>query len=150
MAQEGRDEKGRFTEKNLYAQVYNERQGRPRLYDDPADLIEKGVEFFEWCLWARKGKLTSAGLRLYIGLTRTSYHNYSKNPDFMNALDYLETTLEDYNELKLGWAGSTQGAIFWLKNKAGWKDESDQNINTTVTELKVEVDKNSPPLEDKE
>lgn len=68
----------------------------------------------------------------------------------MNALDYLETTLEDYNELKLGWAGSTQGAIFWLKNKAGWKDESDQNINTTVTELKVEVDKNSPPLEDKE
>jgi len=135
MAQEGRDEKGRFTEKNLYAQVYNDRQGRPRLYNDPADLIEKGVEFFEWCLWARKGKLTSAGLRLYLGMSKSTYHEYRKNPDFSDALDYLETTLEDYNELKLGWAGSTQGAIFWLKNKAGWTDE--QTVNQNVTEFKT-------------
>jgi hypothetical protein len=147
---EGRDDKGKFTEKNLYAQVYNDNQGRPSLYEDPQDVVEKGVEFFEWCLWARKGKLTSAGLRLWLGMSKTSYHNYSKKPDFMNALSYLETVLEDFNELKLGWAGSTQGAIFWLKNKAGWKDETDQNINQIVTEVKPQIIKDSPPLENKE
>jgi len=132
---EGRNDKVQFTEKNLYAQVYTERQGKPLLYESPSDLIEKGFEFFEWCLWARKGKLTSAGLRLYLGLSRQSYHNYRNRPDFFDALDYLETTLEDYNELKLGWAGSTQGAIFWLKNKAGWTDES--TVNQNVTEYKT-------------
>ena len=147
---EGRDSKGKFTEKNLYAQVYTERQGRPRHYTDQADMIEKGVEFFEWCLWARKGKLTSAGLRLYLGMSKSSYHDYSKNSDFSDALSYLETTLEDYNELKLGWAGSTQGAIFWLKNKAGWKDETDQNINQIVTEVKTTTISGTPPLENKE
>lgn len=150
MAKEGRDEKGRFTEKNLYAQVYTERQGRPMLYKTPEDLIEKGFEFFEWCNWARKGKITSAGLRLYLGLSRASYHEYSKRPDFFDALDYLETTLEDYNELKLGWAGSTAGAVFWLKNKAGWTDESTVNQNQVITELKVEQVKGTPKLEDKE
>ena len=147
---EGRDDKGKFTEKNLYAQVYSERQGRPLAYKTPEDLIEKGFEFFEWCQWARKGKITSAGLRMYLGISRKTYHNYSKRADFLHALTYLEDTLEDFNELKLGWAGSTQGAIFWLKNKAGWKDETDQNINSIVTEIKTTTITGTPPLEDKE
>lgn len=145
---EGRDEKGRFTEKNLYAHVYSERQGRPKIYETPEDIIEKGFEFFEWCEWARKGKITSAGLRLYLGLTKSTYHDYSKRPEFSDAINYLETTLEDYNELKLGWAGSTQGAIFWLKNKAGWKDESQQKIDQTITEVKPEVISGTPKIEE--
>lgn len=142
----GRDENGKFTEKNLYAQVYSERQGRPLAYETAEDIIEKGFEFFEWCQWSRKGKITSAGLRMYLGISRKTYHNYSKRPDFLHAITYLEDTLEDFNELKLGWAGSTQGAIFWLKNKAGWKDETDQNINQIVTEVKPQIIKDSPPL----
>ena len=133
MSKEGRDSKGKFTEGNLYAQVYNETQGRPRIFSDPQDLIEEGFNFFEWCNQKRKGKITSSGLRLWLGMTRKNWHDYKKHPDFCNAIEYLETVLEDFNELKLGWAGSTQGAIFWLKNKAGWKDEVEQNVNQTIT-----------------
>jgi hypothetical protein len=43
----------------------------------------------------------------------------------------LDLILEDYFERKLQWAGSTQGAIFWLKNKAGWRDETTQNQNVS-------------------
>jgi len=150
MAQEGRDEKGKFTEKNLYAHVYSERQGRPLAYETPDEIIEKGFEFFEWCQWARKGKITSAGLRLYLGISRKTYHNYSKRADFLHALTYLEDTLEDFNELKLGWAGSTQGAIFWLKNKAGWQDEIVNKVESIVTNVETKTITGTPPLEDKE
>lgn len=41
----------------------------------------------------------------------------------------IESILEGDTEKKLMWAGSTQGAIFKLKNKHGWKDEVIQNQN---------------------
>ena len=151
MSKEGRDEKGRFTEGNLYAQVYNETQGRPRIFADPQDLIEKGFDFFEWCNQHRKGKITMAGLRLWLGMNKERWSKYSQETDFRDAIEYLTSVLEDYNELKLGWAGSTQGAIFWLKNKAGWRDETEQKVNQVVTTVtpKVIVG-DAPPLENGE
>lgn len=145
MSSEDRDNNGRFKEKNLYAHVYSERQGRPRIYTDAQDLIEKGFEYFDWCEWARKGKLTYAGLKLYLGLADSTYKDYRKHPDFSAAITYLEQTLEDFNEIKLQWAGSTQGAIFSLKNKAGWKDENTVNQNVTEYKTKWAEPENDKP-----
>lgn len=126
----GRDEKGRFTEKNLWA-IVKKRIGKPKKYPTPEELAYQALEYFEWC-GATKNKVTFAGLRVYIDFSRQDWHNYKTNyPDYFDTMSYIENLLEAEWEAKLGWAGSTQGAIFWLKNKAGWKDESTQNQNIT-------------------
>jgi hypothetical protein len=132
MAQEGRDEKGKFVVRNLY-HLMRERVGRPLKFETPEELAEKAVEYFEWSQDCDKGRFTSAGLRLFIGATRSTWGDYKQRPAFSDTISHIETLLEDFNEKKLQWAGSTQGAIFWLKNKAGWKDE--QDVNQRVTNI---------------
>jgi len=127
---EGRDEKGRFTEKNLWS-IAKKRVGQPKKAKTPEILAYKALEYFEWCA-ETKNKVTMAGLRLYIDFNRSDWSNYKTNyPEYFDTMNTIEALLEDYFEAKLQWAGSTQGAIFWLKNKAGWKDESTQHQNVT-------------------
>lgn len=129
---DGKDQKGKFVAKNLY-HLLRSRTGRTPFYETPEELASKIMEYFEWSDENDKGKYTSAGLRFYAGLTRSNWYQYKQKPDFCDTLDHIETILEDFYEKKLQWAGSTQGAIFWLKNKAGWKDESTQtNINQNI------------------
>lgn len=145
MAQEGRDENGKFIEKNLFY-LLRERIGRPPMFEKPEELALKVIEYFQWSEKYDKGKYTYAGLRLFCGLTRSLLSDYRKKPDFNDTIEHIETVLEDYYEKKLGWAGSTQGAIFWLKNKAGWKDEITQNQNQTVTTVQPSIISGSPKL----
>lgn len=127
----GRDENGRFTAKNLFYLLVQD-PGRKPKFETPEALAQKVVEYFEWSNKYDKGKYTYSGLRLFCGLTRSNLSDYrQKDTAFRDTIEHIETVLEDYYEKKLGWAGSTQGAIFWLKNKAGWKDESTQNQNIT-------------------
>lgn len=129
--EEGRDEKGRFTERNLWS-IMKKRVGKPKIYPTPEELAFKAIEYMEWATTCDKGKFTFAGLRFYVGFSRQDWHNYkNKYPEYFDTMNQIETMLEDYWEKKLGWGGSTQGAIFWLKNKAGWKDESTVNENVT-------------------
>ena len=147
--EEGRDEKGRFAEKNLFY-LLRERVGRPPMFEKPEELAYKVIDYFEWSNKYDKGKFTYAGLRLYCGLTRSLLSDYRKKPDFNDTIEHIETVLEDYYEKKLGWAGSTQGAVFWLKNKAGWKDESQQNVNQTVTQVQPKIIDTNTPLANNE
>jgi hypothetical protein len=132
----GKDEKGRFTEKNIYTYLKkNFKGGRPRLYDNPEDLLEKAFEYFEWADETQKGKYAEAELRLYVGfLHRESWREYKNNPKFTDTIYIIEAMLEGDLEKKLMWAGSTQGAIFKLKNKHGWKEEQhNNNVNQNIT-----------------
>jgi hypothetical protein len=131
MSQEGRDEKGRFTEKNLYHLLVRSKTGRPYKVESPEALATKALEYFQWSDQYDKGKYTFAGLRLFIGFSRENWREYRKYSEFVDTMNQIEGILEDFFEKKLQWAGSTQGAIFWLKNKAGWKDESTVNENVT-------------------
>lgn len=128
---DGKDQKGKFVAKNLY-HLLRSRSGRIPFYETPEELASKVMEYFEWSDENDKGKYTSAGLRFYCGLTRSNWYQYKQKPAFSDTLEHIETILEDFFEKKLQWAGSTQGAIFWLKNKAGWKDEQ-HNTNTNTT-----------------
>jgi hypothetical protein len=134
---EGRDENGKFTEKNLWAYV-KKNSGRPMNFDTPQALLSKALEYFEWSSEVDKGKFTLAGLRVYIGFNRSTWHDYKVRPEFSYTMNLIEEMLEDFYEKKLGWAGSTQGAIFWLKNKAGWKDEITNNNNDVVRHVTIE------------
>lgn len=133
---EGRDEKGRFIEKNIYNYLRkNYNGGRPRIYDNPDDLINKALEYFDWADETQKGKYAEAELRLWLGFySRTSWKEYKENPLFANAIYIVESILEGDLEKKLMWAGSTQGAVFKLKNKHGWRDEQhNNNTNQNIT-----------------
>ena len=152
MAQEGRDEKGKFTAKNAWQMVRETYGGgRPRIYDDPNILIERAMQYFEWADETQKGKYAEAHLRLWLGFyNRKNWKDYKDNPQFSNAIYIIESILEGDNEQKLMWAGSTQGAIFKLKNKHGWKDESESKVQQVVTTVTPQIINDSPPLENKE
>jgi hypothetical protein len=122
------------------------RIGQPKKFPTPEELASKGLEYFEWVA-ETKQKITFAGLKLYVGMNRSDWHNYKQNyPDYFDTMNHIELLLEAEWEGKLGWAGSTQGAIFWLKNKAGWKDEITQNQNQTVTTVQPSIISGSPKL----
>jgi hypothetical protein len=145
MAQEGRDENGKFIHKNLW-HLMRSRIGQPKKFLTPEELASKGLDYFEWVA-ETKQKITFAGLKLYVGMNRSDWHNYKQNyPDYFDTMNHIELLLEAEWEGKLGWAGSTQGAIFWLKNKAGWKDEITQNQNQTVTTVQPSIISGSPKL----
>jgi hypothetical protein len=138
LPQEGRDpETGKFIEKNLWS-LMRKRVGKPKMFPTPEELALKALEYFDWCQ-ETKNKITYAGLRLFIGFSRQDWLNYKTNyPAYFDTIDHIDQLLEAEWEAKLGWAGSTQGAIFWLKNKAGWKDEVQQNVKQ-LTEVKPQV-----------
>lgn len=147
----GRDNKGRFAEKNIFAYLRkNYNGGRPRIYDNPDELMNKALEYFDWADETQKGKYAEAELRLWLGFyARSSWKEYKDNPLFANCIYVIECILEGDTEKKLMWAGSTQGAIFKLKNKHGWKDEVTQH----QTHQSVNVDFGNPiqsPSESKE
>lgn len=131
MSETGRDEKGRFVDGNLWAYV-KKNVGRPPHYETPEELLEKALEYFDFCDQKKKGKYNEAHLRMWLGFTRSVWHDYYRNkPEFSDTMDYITSYLEGDVEDKLMWAGSTQGAIFKLKNKYGWKDEVTQHQQIT-------------------
>lgn len=147
---EGRDpETGKFLDKNIYS-ILRKRIGKPKKFLTPEDLASKALEYFDWCV-ETKNKITFAGCRLWLNMSREDWSNYKNNEnytDYFDTIRHIEQTLENEWEGKLGWAGSTQGAIFWLKNKAGWKDEVVQHQHQTLTKVEPQVINNAPPLGD--
>jgi len=133
MSDLGRDDKGRFIEKNIWS-LMKKRVGKPKKYPTPEELAYKAIEYFDWCTEVDKGKFAFAELRLFVGMNRSDWHNYKVNyPEYLDTISHIEELLEASWEKKLSWAGSTQGAIFWLKNRAGWKDESTTtNLNQSI------------------
>lgn len=131
---EGRDEKGRFIEKNIWAYV-KKNVGRPPKYETPEELLDKALEYFDYCDQHRKGRFNSAHLRLWLGLTKENWLDYKQRPNFFTTIRAIEAYYEGDYEDKLMWAGSTQGAIFKLKNLCKWTDEVVQHQN--ITEVKA-------------
>ena len=128
-----RDEKGKFTEKNIWAYL-DRNNGRPRKYNTPEELFDKAKEYFQWAEDTQKGKYAEAHLRLWLGFSRSNWRDYKQNPVFSHVIDIIDSILEGDSEQRLMWAGSTQGAIFKLKNKHGWKDEQhNNNTNQNIT-----------------
>jgi hypothetical protein len=133
---EGRDELGRFTEKNIWAFV-KKNVGNPPKYKSGEELLEKALEYFKWCDDVRKGKYNESHLRMWLGFNRKNWYDYKNHPEYSNTIDFITSFMEGDTEDRLMWAGSTQGAIFKLKNKFGWKDESKQEVNQTTTIIRA-------------
>jgi len=160
MAKEGRDEKGRFKEGNLFSIGNN--GGQPPKYDDPAVMEEKIAEYLDWeDQWKNKsakgegkGVYTLSGVALYLGFAslQSLYDYEKKSAEFSYVLNRFRLFMKHWNEQKLYWGGTFQGSFVWLKNHGNYADESTQKIENIVAEVKPNVitSKDMPDLEDKE
>ncbi len=116
---------------NLFAIGNN--GGREPFYDNPIDLGKKIDEYIEYADEQKgkqgKGIYTLEGCALFLGFksVQSLYDYKNRNQEFSYVIERLKLFLTDWNVQKLYWAGTTQGAIFWLKNKSDYKDEVTQN-----------------------
>lgn len=146
MSEEGRDEKGKFKQKNLYA--LGNTGGRPPTYSDANEMAKKIAEYIDYedslkpedkFSKGGKGVYTLAGCALYLGFaSRQQMWTYEqKDSEFGYVILRYKEMLTHLNEQKLYWGGTFAGAMFWLKNWGGYKDESNQNVNQTITEVTI-------------
>lgn len=158
MEEEGRDEKGRFKRGNLFSIGNN--GGQPPIYTDPNVLANKIAEYLDWedenrALTAKKqgnGIYTIEGCALFLGFaTRESFYDYEKRtPEFFYVLNRFRLFMTHWNAQKLYNGVSFAGSQFWLKNWGGYKDESEQNINQTVTTVTPTIVDTGVPLSNNE
>ena len=145
MSKEGRDEKGRFTEGNLFHRfVKNWNGGRPPEYKTPEKLAQAIADYltYEDSLkrpdqYSKQGKgiYTLSGCALYLGFSsRSALHKYEeKDPLFRNIIEAFRLFMTHWNEQKMYWSGTFPAAQFWLKNWGGYADESKQVVEQTIT-----------------
>ena len=157
---EGRNDKGQFTANNLFS-LGLETSGRPPIYDNHEKMMDKVAEYLNYedslkrpdsYSKVGKGVYTLSGLALFCGFASLqSLYDYEKRgTEFSYILNRFRLFMTHWNEQKLYWGGTFQGSFVWLKNHGGYVDESSQNINSVVTEVKPQIIKDSPPLENKE
>jgi hypothetical protein len=147
MAQEGRDEKGKFAKGNLFQQfVQNWNGGRPPKYQTPLELAEKIGEYLDYedtlkrpDSYSKSGKgiYTLSGCALYLGFVSTSaLQSYEKkDPLFSRVISAFRLFMTDWNEKKLYYMGTFPGSKLWLTNFGGYSEES--TVNQNVTEYKT-------------
>lgn len=134
----------------------NNNGGRPPIYDNPEDLIEKIIDYFEhikgevdaeeeFILTGEGVKVTNytrhpeeptiTGLALHLGFAcKTSLHDYRKKKEFSYPIKRAISIIEQSYEKGLR-EKNFGGSIFALKNM-GWADKI-ENVNTN---LNTEVD----------
>ena len=149
MAEEGRDDKGRFLPGNLFSLGgYN--SGQPRFYKNAQDMYDKIGEYLRWEDDQKgktgKGVYTIEGCALYLGFASVqSMYDYEKlESEYSYVLSKFRLFLVQWNVQKIYWAGTYMGAQFWLRNHGGYTDEkmtTNTNINTEHTITIKERDK---------
>ena len=136
--EEGRDEKGKFSLSNIFWSTRS-KSGRDPIYSDFEVMHLKIYEYLQYEEKSTKGKFTIEGCALFLGFaSRQSMYDYEKkDADFSYILGRFFLFMSHYHAQRLSWVGSFQGSQFWLKNWGGYKDESTQNQNQTITEINI-------------
>jgi hypothetical protein len=132
---------------NLFAIGNN--GGRPPMYKTSQEIAEKIAEYLDWEDEAKgldakgtgKGIYTLSGCALFLGYcSKASMDDQSKRGDeFSNVISRFKLFMTHWNEQKLYWGGTYMGSQFWLRNWGGYKDESTQNQNQTITSVQPTV-----------
>lgn len=119
--------------------------GRPPKFSGPEDLQARIDEYFESC-WVDKitetenketGEIitsnvkyqnrpyTIMGLALHIGLSRQGLCEYAAKGEFSDIVKTAKEKVEMFAEELLFTSKNPGGAIFWLKNHAGYRDKQE-------------------------
>lgn len=141
MAQEGRDEKGRFAAGNKIAESNRE-------YGTPEELRAVAEEYIETTRQKNGAyKPTLTGLVYHLGFeSLQSFYDYEKREPFSYTVRRLRLFIQSCYEQQLytfAWAG----ASFALRNigKGDWQDEVVQQQHQTVTSVQPQVIQGDAP-----
>lgn len=97
------------------------KMGRPPQFDDPELMKELIDKYFD-----TEKQVTITGLCLFLGfVSRQSFYDYEKKPDFTYILKEARTKVELYYEkMSQRTDGQVTGPIFALK-QFGWTDKTE-------------------------
>lgn len=98
--------------------------GRPRLYNS-VDEVQGIIDAYFNDLGDEIP--TMAGLALALGMSTETLRCYGKEEEFSATIKKARQKVESAWEKALIRGGS--GPIFWLKNNAGWRDKTEQDVN---------------------
>lgn len=107
-------------------------------YEDADVLMEKIEAYFD----ETEPKFqTRAGLCVYLGITKQTFHNYkngTQGEKIKEAIEWACTRLENKYEMDLNLRPNPTGPIFALK-QYGWKDNQDVEVKSSGFEIVCNV-----------
>lgn len=136
-----RDEKGRFLKTG----------GKPLRFKTPEQLEDEIEQYFQSCFTKeyikdKEGNIvdtrmvqvkpfTIMGLCMALNIERETLLRYGKNERYYDIIFKARQVVQDYVENRLLTSSNQSGAMFWLKNNAGYSDkhEVEQNITSNVS-----------------
>lgn len=101
--------------------------GRPRAFESADDLYERALEYFypDGLDGGLISEPTMAGLRVHLGISKDTWSKYAsgeRGEEFTDPIKRLKELVECAVERRLLYGTQATGAIFWLKNNAGYRD----------------------------
>jgi len=100
--------------------------GRPPKFPTVPDIQIKIDEYFDECD-AKEKPYTIAGLAYHLDMTRQGLCEYSAKDDFSDIIKSAKLRVERSVEERL-FSNSATGCIFWLKNHAGYRDKTENDV----------------------
>ena len=97
---------------------------RPRRWETPEQVLEEAKDYFDQD--PETFRPTIAGLCLHLGVTTTTFYDYEsgkRGDEFTGVFKTIRQALESTVEAVLLYGKNQTGAIFWLKNHAGYRDQ---------------------------
>ena len=107
---------------------------RPSKHKTPDDMEELIDEYFAKCK-AESRPYTITGLAAALNLTRQGLCEYAAKGQFSDTVKKAKIKVEASVEERLLSGSNATGAIFWMKNNAGWKDEQHQRHSFDFSKL---------------
>jgi len=109
-----------------------------KAYENADKLMEKIEEYFD----TTEPKFqTRAGLCVFLGITKMTFHNYkngSQGEEIKEACEWACTRLENKYEVDLNLKPNPTGPIFALK-QYGWKDNQEVEAKVSGFEIVCNV-----------
>lgn len=127
--------------------------GRPPVFKDADELLNRGLEYFEWVKgekhmtvdkqglqvesWTRLPEhVTITGLCIFLGFdSRQSFYDQEKRDNFSYPIKKLRMLVENSYEHGLR-SQQVAGSIFALKNM-GWADKTEQDLTLKGAAIQI-------------
>lgn len=110
--------------------------GRPRIIPSPEEFDRRLDAYLEACKDADPPEpITLSGICLALGLAdRSGLDNYGERPEFVPSVKRAKALVANAYERRLH-SQACVGAIFALKNVAGWSDRQELNLSGGVASI---------------
>lgn len=109
--------------------------GRPPILQSVDDLYTRTDDYLDWC-FEHDQPMTMAGLQLFLGIHRNGWGDYTTKPEFRDAITDVRQIVIAAYEGRLDRDRCT-GAIFALKNLAGWRDRREATLEQWLRKLGI-------------